>query len=63
MRTNIVLDNTLVKRAMKLTGNKTKRGVVNEALKELIRIRGQAAIRELRGKIQWEGNLDEMRGA
>lgn len=61
MRTNIVLDDDLVKRAQKLTGIETKRGVVHEALRTLILIREQASLRNLRGKLTWEGDLDDQR--
>lgn len=61
MRTNIVLDDKLVQRAQKLTGIKTKREVVHEALRTLILLREQAEVRNLRGKLKWEGNLDEQR--
>jgi len=61
MRTNIVLDDTLIERAQKLTGIKTKREVVQEALRTLILLREQAEVRQFRGKLKWEGNLDEMR--
>ncbi len=63
MRTNIVLDEDLVERAQKLTGIKTKREVVQEALRTLILLREQAEVRNLRGKLPWDGNLDEMRQA
>lgn len=61
MRTNIVLDENLIERAQKLTGIKTKREVVQEALRTLILLREQAEMRELRGKLHWEGNLEEQR--
>ena len=61
MRTNIVLDDELVAEAMRSTGIKTKRAVVEEALRTLIRLRRQEEIRSLRGKLHWEGDLDEMR--
>ncbi|MAT98694.1 MAG: DUF2191 domain-containing protein [Anaerolineaceae bacterium] len=61
MRTNIVLDDKLVERAQALTGLKTKRAVVEEALRVMIQLKEQALVRDLRGKLQWEGNLDEMR--
>ena len=60
-RTNIVLDNQLVEEGMKLTGLKTKRNLVDHALRELLRHEKQTKILELRGKIEWDGNLDEMR--
>ena len=61
MRTNIVLDDKLIERAQKLTGIKTKREVVQEALRTLILLREQTEVRPFRGKLKWEGNLDEMR--
>jgi Arc/MetJ family transcription regulator len=61
MRTNIVLDDKLVERAQKLTGIKTKREVVEEALRTLVLLREQTGIRSLRGKLKWEGNLDDQR--
>lgn len=61
MRTNIVLDDKLIGRAQKLTGIKTKREVVHEALRLLILLSEQAEVRSLRGKMPWVGNLDEQR--
>ena len=61
MRTNIVLDDDLVRKAMKATGLTTKRAVVEEGLRLLVKLKAQSAIRRLRGRIQWEGDLDGMR--
>ena len=61
MRTNIVLDDDLVEQARKLTGIKTKKELIHEALRALIRLRMQSEVRALRGKLHWEGNLEEMR--
>jgi Arc/MetJ family transcription regulator len=61
MRTNIVLDDDLVAEAMRRTGIKTKRAVVEEAPKTLIGLKRQEEILALRGKLRWEGDLDEMR--
>jgi len=61
MRTNIVLDDDLVKQAQELTGIKSKKGVIDEALRLLVRLQQQEKLRELRGKIEWEGDLDAMR--
>ena len=61
MRTNIVLDNELIDRARKLTGIKTKKQVVHEALRLLIQLKEQEGVRALRGKLHWDGDLDEMR--
>ena len=63
MRTNIVLDDDLIERAQKLTGIKTKREVVQEGLRVLILLREQSEVRQFRGKLKWEGNLDELRTA
>ena len=61
MRTNIVLDDELVRKAQEITGIKTKKEVIKEALSTLIRLREQEKVRALRGKIKWEGNLGEQR--
>lgn len=61
MRTNIVLNDKLVERAMKATGLKTKRAVVEAGLQLLVETRAQAGIRDLRGKVSWRGDLDAMR--
>jgi Arc/MetJ family transcription regulator len=61
MRTNIVLDEELINRARQLTGIKTKKQVIQEALRLLIQLREQEQVRSLRGKLHWEGDLDEMR--
>jgi len=60
-RTNIVLDDHQINEAKRLTGIKTTRGVVEEALRTLIRLKQQESVRSLRGKLQWEGDLDAMR--
>ena len=61
MRTNIVIDEELFGQAKRLTGLKTKRAVVEEALRTLIRLKEQSQVRDLRGKLRWEGDLDSMR--
>jgi len=61
MRTNIMLDDNLIERAQKLTGIKTKREVVQEALRTLVLLREQSEIRNFRGKLLWDGNLDDQR--
>lgn len=63
MRTNIVIDDDLMADAIKVTGLSTKKEVVEQGLKLIIKRNQQQAIRQLRGKLQWEGDLDEMRGA
>lgn len=61
MRTNIVVDDQLMQEARRLSGLKTKKDIVEKALEAFIRLHKQKEIRKLRGKVQWEGNLDEMR--
>ena len=61
MRTNIVLEDKLIERAQKLTGIKTKREVVHEALRLLILLKEQAGVRTMRGKLPWDGNLNDQR--
>jgi Arc/MetJ family transcription regulator len=55
MRTNIHLDDELMARAMALTGKRTKRAVVEEALRTVLRLHGQREVRDLRGRLHWEG--------
>jgi Arc/MetJ family transcription regulator len=62
MRTNIVIDD-LMTDAIKAAGLSTKKEVVELGLKLLVKRNKQPVIRGLRGKLQWEGDLDEMRGA
>ena len=61
MRTNIVIDDELMQATLKTTGLKTKREAVELGLKTLLRLRQQEAIRGYRGKLQWQGDLEEMR--
>jgi Arc/MetJ family transcription regulator len=62
MRTNVVIDPDLLKTAQKATGLKTKRAVIEEALRRLVRYHEQAkAVRELKGLADWEGDLERMR--
>lgn len=61
MRTNIVIDDDLMQQAQSLAESKTKKAVVEEALLLFIRFKKQAKIRQLRGKLSWEGDLNEMR--
>lgn len=63
MRTNIVIDDTLMQEVIKITGLKTKKEAVEAGLKLLVQRNKQQSIRELRGQLKWEGNLDEMRGS
>ncbi len=61
MRTNIVIDDKLMKDALRASGAKTKREAVELGLKTLVQLNRQARVRQLRGKLQWAGDLDEMR--
>jgi Arc/MetJ family transcription regulator len=61
MRTNIVIDDELMEEAMKATGLPTKKAVVEAGLQMLIQVKAQTGVRRLRGKVNWSGNLDEMR--
>ncbi|VAW87713.1 hypothetical protein MNBD_GAMMA18-493 [hydrothermal vent metagenome] len=61
MRTNIVIDDKLMSDALKVTGLSTKKEAVELGLKLLVKQNKQQAIRKLRGKLNWEGDLDEMR--
>jgi Arc/MetJ family transcription regulator len=61
MRTNIDIDDELMEQALKASGASTKKAAVEAALKLMVRIKAQEGIRSLRGKVNWEGNLDESR--
>ncbi len=61
VRTNIDIDDDLMRKALAATGLRTKKAVVEEALKLLVRLKGQERLKDLGGKVQWEGDLDEMR--
>ncbi len=58
MRTNIVIDEKLMRKAMRLTGLPTKRAVVEAALRLLLQVKAQKGIRRLRGRVTWQGDLD-----
>ena len=61
MRTNIVIDDRLMADTLRATGIKTKREAVEMGLRTLLRLQQQTELRKLRGKYQWEGDLDAMR--
>ena len=61
MRTNIDIDDDLMRQAMRSSGARTKRAAVEEALRLLIRTRGQGSVRRLRGKVAWQGDLEASR--
>lgn len=61
MRTNIEIDDKLMSDALRLTGARTKKEAVEMGLRTLLRLQQQAQLRELKGKLQWEGDLEAMR--
>jgi Arc/MetJ family transcription regulator len=61
MRTNIVIDDKLMRDALRATGLKTKREAVEQGLRTLLRLSKQSQIRRLRGKLKWQGDFDAMR--
>ncbi|MCI5150414.1 MAG: type II toxin-antitoxin system VapB family antitoxin [Candidatus Electrothrix sp. MAN1_4] len=61
MRTNIVVDDSLMAEAMRLSCIKTKKGVIDQALKLLVQVKRQEAVRQLKGRLHWEGDLKKMR--
>ena len=63
MRTNIVIDDNLMRDTLRATGLKTKREAVELGLQTLLRLEKQAQIRRLRGKLDWQGDLNAMRAA
>ncbi len=61
MRTNIVIDDNLMIDALQITGLKTKREAVELGLKTLIRLKKQAEIKQFKGKLKWDDDLERMR--
>lgn len=61
MRTNVVVDDNLMRSALKVSGLKTKKDAIEEGLKLLVQVRGRKEIKGFRGKLKWSGSLDEMR--
>ena len=61
MRTNIIIENSLMDQALQLSGLNTKKAVVEEALKLYVRTKRQTKLKRLRGALKWEGDLDAMR--
>jgi Arc/MetJ family transcription regulator len=61
MRTNVVVNDDLMKSALKVSGLKTKKDAIEEGLKLLVQVRGRKEIKGFRGKLKWSGSLDEMR--
>ncbi len=61
MRTTVVIDDNLMRSALELSGLKTKNDVIEAGLKLLVQLKSQTKIKKYRGKLNWVGNLDEMR--
>jgi Arc/MetJ family transcription regulator len=61
MRTNIEIDDQLMQRAMRSSGSSTKKAAVEAGLELLVKTHAQAGLRRLRGKVQWEGDLQKSR--
>ena len=61
MRTNVVIDDQLMKSALKLSGLRTKKDAIEAGLRLLVKFKRQAQIKDYRGKLKWTGNLDKMR--
>jgi Arc/MetJ family transcription regulator len=61
MRANIEIDDRLMREAMRRSGRRTRKATVEAALKLLVDTHAQVAIRKLRGKVQWEGDLEKSR--
>jgi Arc/MetJ family transcription regulator len=61
MRTNIVIDDALMREAMQASGARSKREAVELGLRTLVRLQQQAGIRSFRGRLHWEGDLDAQR--
>ena len=58
MRTNIVIDDALMKQAMQASGARSKREAVELGLRTLVKLQQQAEIRAFRGRLAWEGDLE-----
>ena len=61
MRTNVIIDDKLMKQALKSGGYSTKKAAIEQGLRLLVQINGQKKLRQLKGKIHWEGDLEAMR--
>ena len=61
MRTNVVIDDQLIKAALKLSGLRTKKDAIEAGLRLLVKFKHQAKTKDFRGKLKWTGDLDKMR--
>jgi len=61
VRTNVVTDDELMERALRSSGCRTKRAAIESGLRLLVQVNSQKKLRSLKGKIDWEGDLELMR--
>lgn len=61
MRTNVVIDDRLMNRALRSSGCRTKRSAIENGLRLLIQVNSQKKICDLKGRVAWDGDLEEMR--
>ena len=61
MRTNVVIDDDLMSKALKLSMHKTKRAAIESGLRLLVQVSSQQKLRSFKGKVGWDGDLDSMR--
>jgi len=61
MRTSVAIDDELMAVALKASRKKTKKDVIEEGLRLLVKMKGQERVKSFRGKLKWTGNLNEMR--
>jgi len=61
VRTNVVIDDKLMARALRSSGCRTKRSAIDAGLRLLVEVNSQKKLRLLKGRIAWEGDLEEMR--
>ncbi|MFX1532790.1 MAG: type II toxin-antitoxin system VapB family antitoxin [Promethearchaeota archaeon] len=61
MRTNVVIDDQLIKEALELSGLRTKKAAIEAGLRLLVKFSQQKKVKDFRGKLRWRGNLDKMR--
>jgi len=61
VRTNVVIDDELMTRAMRISGCRTKRSAIEAGLRLLVQVNSQKKLRDLKGKITWDGDLEDMR--
>ncbi len=61
MRTNIVINDQLMDQAIAASGLKTKKKTIEEALRLMVRVKGQQGVKKFKGKLHWVGDLESMR--